>query len=316
MTHEQYNERVYLVDRISTTAARKLSTTVPGVFFVGNYYISHATSSRRRADVFLDRREIADIEAARAIVNKLVGTDTGSYTYAQLARDVTTWLEIRQPAFQKARELVPNWHYQKCDPWELDDAGMYDMTAAYWQVVNRVPSPKFDILRGRIVWHNLLHSQRRRWDAMREAVAPHKKLRLAIVGVNAAGWAEGRSHFHGTIAYKDGKPHTIPVLNGALQPMSLLSVRTIYELTQMQAEACDAVYSNADCVVTEARDLRVWDRWGIEYGCKARGRTRVNSIGSWEIGRKRTKPFHPRGFIMQHDPVRIETTYHNLALSA
>lgn len=313
-TIEPERDRLGGVVPFRSSTGRELSRRSGGSVYLGTYYYNHVPAVGAGI-VYLRADELESILSARETVEELTGYEPAGWTYAQLAREVTEWLEIKQSTFQRAKDLVQNWHYQKCIPYELENAGLYDMTAAYWQVVERVKSPVFLIdEHGAIKWQYIDGSQRLRWERMKEICKRHKKLRVAIVGVNAAGWSQGRTEFHGTEVYRNGELGTVKPLSGRLQPLSLLSVRVTYELTQMQSIASKSVYSNADCVVTEKPELRVWDSWNIQYGCKAAGKCQVNAVGSWSIGDKMTKTFHPGGYFLEKHSPRIATTFHAAAL--
>ena len=79
---------------------------------------------------------------------------------------------------------------------------------------------------------------------------------------------------------------------GPLMPLSLLTVRCVYEIVQIQSEMSRSIYSNIDCVVTEfPGPMRYWDECNIRYRMAAAGPAIIRRPGSRLVGEDVTEQF-------------------------
>lgn len=289
---------------------RAWSKKVGGRVFLGADYFLHQ-SGQTSETYILEKKvnpltgEVDDIVekvlAARECVRWIIGKNDPLYSnpgwhFAKLARTVIEWLGITQRPMRRTKLLVRDWHYQMCQGDTYDHMRMYDMSAAYWQIVERVQSPKFFLRPDyKIAWQPLSVEEQRRWDRMKKAFAggDHKRLRLAIVGASSAGWNTREDNAHGITVFKRGEPEPWEHPKGALQPLALLAVRCTYEVCQIQAEISRAVYANADCVVTDSTlPMQYWDTLGIKYKMKAEGPAHLCDVASYKIGELQTRRYY------------------------
>lgn len=263
-------------------------------YWRGNYYVTRyrGTREEKKSQRWLLHSEVDDILRSRIAVAELTGTDDPEWTYPALSRQVIQWTGIQQRKIHTAQLLIPEWHYQYCLPCITNDAAIYDMTAAYWQCAARARSPIFDLIDGKIIWRSLTIEQQEKWDRVREQLAPYKKLRLALIGACAAGWNRSRQNWHGADHWRGGEPRHCGAPPSALQPLALLSVRSTYELTQIQSDLAESIYSNADCCTTETcSKMEYWDYCGVDYKLRARGPGEIRAVGAWNIGGTHTKTY-------------------------
>lgn len=295
----------YIIPSLPTgEELRQWSIATTGTIYVGQYFVVHSAGPYSETYI-LDNssrdRTFDKILHARAITQNLLGIDNVGWTFSQMARRITSWLDLSQAVDFDAQDFLPRWHYQLAKPGKYESCQMADLTSAYWQVCERAPVPVFRFLRdnhGRITeiaWQRITRVQQNKWDAIREQVAANKRLRLTLVGTNAAGVWQGPAP---DVAVKTGVMRrgkwvsTESAMRGSLAPLSLLAARCTYELTQLQAQSSQAVYSNADCVI--CRDdlaMDVWDGVGAQYSIKGRGNAVVRGIYAYRVGDVMTKPY-------------------------
>ena len=292
----EYRPNVYILpDKPTGAETLKTSEVTPGIWRLTNYSVSHQLGNQPLT-IYLHEPEIKAIESARTLAASVTGRYDHGWTYPKIARELCEWLDLRQPPVKTALELIPpTWHYQRCEPYECSNAYLYDLTSAYWQIIERCHSPLFTIARDRICWQSLGRLQQSRWDTLRSAFASGeaKKLRLSLVGVNAAGWKKpdpGAKPVN-VCAWCRGKPYVDNGISAGLQAVAIMAVRCIYEVTQLQAESSDAIYSNADNVIQENPGVDVWNTLGLKYVLQSTGPTFVNHVGAYKVGEYQTELF-------------------------
>jgi hypothetical protein len=276
-----------------------------GRTFVGRKHITNVRG--RRAVTYLLDTEVPTVLRARAAVQELTGNPSPGWTHASLARTVTRWLDLpnwaaHRPLMIPVNTALPSWHYQECIPCDWRDAALYDMRSAYWQIALRAKSPVFDVFvdQRQIIWGCISGDQEERWQRMGRALEGHKQLRLAIIGVNSAGWRRPGQWVDQEYYFR-GSPCTMRYPPGPLQPLAILTVVAARELTQIQAQESAALYANADCVVVDGGDEpKYWKDYGIAYRLVARGKTEIRAMGAYSIGTKETIPF---ALAKQHDVI-------------
>ena len=311
---------VYLTDRKPRGAiCRELSRRFSGIWRVTSYSYSNQRGNQP-SEYWIHSSEIQSVEAARTVAANLIDGNPG-YTYPKMARQICEYLDLRQPAVKRVLEIVPpGWHYQHAETIEGYYAYLYDLTSAYWQIVARCESPIFTIADRAIIWRPLYREQQRRWDQVRDAFASGaaKKLRLALVGVNAAGWnRDGLRDTSSINAFCRGEPYIERPCSAGLQAVAIMAVRCIYEVTQLQAEKSSAIYSNADCVISTDRGVDVWQSLGLQFRLVAEGPTAINSIGAYRVGERQTELFHLNSRYIESKRARaIETIWYDRILKA
>lgn len=280
---------------------------------------------------------LPDLEASHRMAADLIGGEPG-WTYPRMARSLIEWLQLGQTnlATELRRVLLPTWHYQRVIPGVYEDAYLYDLTAAYWQVVEQVPSPLFTFSADarKLYWQALSTTQQVRWQELKARCKPFKRLRLAIVGASSAGWSEPEEVHDGVAIFNHGTRQRNHVPPTQLQPLALLAVRCTYELCQIQSEPGNnlegsalypgkgSVYSNADCVVlvNSGQDdfgfpsPGYWDELKLDYRLKAEGPARIHAIYARWVGDDDTAPrraIGDRSIWIPHQSNRVaEPTLH------
>ncbi len=325
--------RAYVIKRMPRRAdLAQWSAEVSGFVYCADHTFTHAAGAHSEVYIveaiknpITGERELLlpKLLAAREVTQKLTGIKNVGYTYSQMARTISAWLNIYQMPSQNFKQLIPTWHYQSFIPGVYDHATMWDMTAAYWQVVQRVDSPRVRFVDGRVEFQPIAVEQRKRWNRLLNIFSDpraHKQLRLTLVGVNAAGWRDpAETGVRTTVCFHKGVEQKPKNLSGALQPLALLAVRCTYELTQVQSEISRAVYSNADAVVTTFDgEPDYWQSLGVIYRQKAAGASIIRRMGSYLIGDTMTALYpHDAQFkvmMKQQRPVRIEDPYIHASL--
>src|SRR5579863_8938970 len=186
-------------------------------------YVTHSHGDRGETYVwFHSDADMRKFLCARRAASDMLSLDVG-WHYGKIARQITEWLGIRQrplPAETHA-VILPYWHYQYCRPVDLETAALYDMCGAYWQVASRCKSPLLYINpeNDKIIWGCLTSEQEERWERLKEVVKAHKRLRLAIIGVNSVGWRQ--TPLRKVSTWYRGKPFSRPRTPTSLQPLAL-----------------------------------------------------------------------------------------------
>jgi hypothetical protein len=250
----------------------------------------------KTATAYILDSEYPKLAASRVTVAALTGYDLPAikWSYPAIARQVSEWLAGKgTPGPALRNDLIPHWHYQHCDPCLLPDQTLYDMRAAYWQIASKAKSLNCNVLpeKERICWHSMPGVVESKWEATKTALEPHKRLRLAIIGVNCCTSNAGRKrrggyYCRGGPAQLAGSPPTW------FAALSLLTVRVAYELTQIQARESTTMYANADMVSCDAGTRpSYWDDWGIKSSSKGTGLLDVRAVGVWRCGEQSTDTY-------------------------
>lgn len=287
-------QRAYTIEALPGVQECKLMTANnSGVVYTNDYSVTHRRNNKTSITYILETEadKLAETRAAVANLTSL-DLDTLGYTYPKMGRQISCWLGLHAKNVTVPRSFLPFWHFQYCDPCELDYAYMHDMTAAYWSIACSAPSLlcRIDTASERVIWLGVPPSVETKWNECKTRLEPYKRLRLAIIGVSATGFMdcnENRAY-----CYANGEvvkmPGSAPTY---FQSLAILSVRIAFELTQLQMLECQAWYANADCVVTECEKCKLWQDMGIRYRTKAAGAADVRAIGTYKIGDYETEPY-------------------------
>lgn len=263
-----------------------------GQVFKNSYTVTHQKTNKD-IDIYVLASELPTIELARAAVSELTGLDHSAvkYSYPAIARQVSEWLggDPCSPSLLR-NELIPVWHYQHCVPCRVAGQTIYDMRAAYWQIACMSPTLNIEVLpeKERVIFLPMSRQQETKWNSAKVTLNSHKKLRLALIGVNCA---TQKSKLPRTANYfARGEPRILPGKPPTwFQRLSLLTVRVAYELTQMQAMESETLYANADCVAVDDGQIpQYWSDYGIQYSSKGTGTLHALAVGMWKCGREYT----------------------------
>lgn len=257
------------------------SAQTGGQWFLGREAIVH--SSGPHSAVCLHPACLEASQRGRATVSRITGKKEG-WTTGQQARKIVAWLGTKRRATSIAAERLAetNWHYQLSEPCELDYGELWDVRAAYWQILRRFESPHVIWTDDTIIPAYADDEVMYRWEIMLDRLDGDKRLRNAIVGAMVGGGA-------GAIAFRRGELFSLPSVRGPMHDLGAAVVRICYELTELQAGTCDAVYANTDCVLIRDGGVPTfWDDIGLESRRQAQGVTDVRCIGCYKCGEHHT----------------------------
>lgn len=308
-----------------TDLAHLLSLNLPGQFWVGSNSLCWVNGG---APVWYmaPYERLPSIKEARSICHELTGLPQEKVpcSSAGCARKMLEWVNIRQTTaraldFIGAKDL---WQYQYCDPQELPLGYLWDLTACYYSLLCRAPSPKVLWLNNRLYWCSIDKDEHERWRKMLDKAGPHKGIRNSFIGQMYAAsdglyFSKGKPNKNylakeieylraedGVTLYqtgnmldhqlsldeakKDDEKKTKP---GPLRPLASLIVRSACELCAMARREERAIYANTDCVITASQHSpEAWKRYGLEVALKGYGQTSVYALGVYQVGKYRTKP--------------------------
>lgn len=276
---------VFLVDKLPGERQCISWSAEKGQLFTCAYAVTWLKSAR---DVsrWIISTEWEKLLVSRQAVSELCGLALRDvkYTYPSMARQVGDWLGVDQKPSPVPDLFLNNWHYMHCEPVQLEHGYMHDMIGAYWQFASKAPSLlcRIDYDKEKITWLNMTQQSEERWNRCKIALAPYKKLRLSIIGVNSTGLRRTaeQNWYHGGIAdVMKGKPTT------HFRNLALLTVRSAYEVTQLARKQLDGWYAVADCVLSEHDCVPYWDSLEIAYKTKGVGETETYGIAQWSCGK-------------------------------
>ena len=234
-------------------------------------------------------------------------------TYSAMARQISEWIgsiDSNAQSKEMIPAILPVWHYQKCYPAKVEsNLVLVDMTSAYWQIAIHSDTLRIFLCRnGGVIPQRMPKEKALKWDRCREIIGASKPLRLSLIGVNAVtdtSTPRYSYYFRGQKVTPHGTPPTW------FTPLSMLTIRIAYELTQMQAEHCNAIYANADAITLQEGDTpELWDYMGIKFRGKAKGAAQINAIGSYKIGDTVTGLFDKRSSPRVLEPTHITPEYY------
>lgn len=281
-----YDPRCYLYSPSAGSAkeiAQRLSSWLPGQIWIGKIAITWVCG--RSCVWLLQPESIPEVEAARACVLPLAG-DCG-YSPGNCARTLIRWTGIKtRPArdtVQTLREGQPTWGYRLVLPGRYACMTQYDLHAAYWTLLAKLPSPHVYIDSGNAIYFGGLdREQSRRWHAAIEAIGQHKTLRNAVIGA-AAGSELPRTYWQG------GQECSLDMGHGPWPGAATLVIRTCYELAMMASRETGAIYSAVDCVISpQEAPPAVWEAAGLTARVQARGDAEVCCCNVYRIGERQT----------------------------
>ena len=295
-----------------------LSLNLPGQFWVGSNGITHVNGSI--VTYLAPYERLAGIKEAMVLCHECTGLAPEKIpcSNAGVARKMLEWCNVQQRERRALDGLgaQQHWQFQRCEPQDIDQAYLWDITSCYFSLLQRAPSARVILLRGKLHWCPMSKEERFRWERMLRYAAPHKGVRNSFIGqMYAAGngefYSDGRSnlnheHIDKVRARQDIKDagweafhlddiHAKvekPATPGPLRPLASLIVRSAYELCALAYEETRAVYANTDCVITrQDASPAIWRKYGLTVALKGSGPTEVNCIGFYKVGSKRTEHF-------------------------
>lgn len=314
--------RAWLIDRLpSHTETLELSARTTGQWYRTRYALVHRAGQRSETWLLaapLHPGEgltiLDDITCCQRMVSEITGAERPGWTYSQLSRTLNKWHGIHQPVLPDPNPLLRRgqYHYQQCIPVTVPEAYYYDMRSAYWQAASRAPSPLVTVgADGTLKWHSISPTQEQRWESLKDAAGQpqYKRLRLAFIGSSMAGWDRHPTSWTAFRVYQAGRVEAGQHVHGPLQPLACVAIRTVYELTQIQAQQAQTIYANIDCVITRRREpMAFWTHWGIQHSLKAHGEGDIWALGARRVGHDYTVPYEwmrEHNVSVPHAPVVI-----------
>lgn len=259
-----------------------MSSELGGVFHVGSQAITWQMGSA--SVVMVSEAAVASLLAGREIVARLTGEAQG-WTVGQQVRALLRWLGWGRESSERGRAMLAEckWHYLRSRPGKLSAACMWDLSAAYYTSLLRLPSPAVILTDRAPIFAAGTEEQEERWFRLVRGVGGHKPMRNSLVGCMAGGGNSGW-------AYHRGRLHQQGARRGPLHDAAALIVRTTYDLCELEAKASKAVYANTDCIIAEGgRVPAVWPEFGFDFTLDAHGPAEVIAIGSYRVGNKQTQ---------------------------
>lgn len=257
--------------------ARELSKALPGQFWAAG---RHLCWNRGGQMVYLLEPSLwPQIEAARSLATRL-GVETESASLGGVARKLLSFVgpPARGYRTSEARIQTPGWGYRRCEPGRYAKGTLYDIEAAYFQALRRLPSYRVTWLETGPIWHPMTAEETARREAVESAISGHKGLRNVLIG--AMMGSRNRAH-----VYAKGERLPIRLRFGPFRAAGLACARACYELTWEQATEGASPYSNTDCVFLHgtARPA-IWERWGYLYRARAHGDADIRGLGCYQVG--------------------------------
>ncbi len=237
--------------------------------------------------VYILKSEHESLVRARELFQRLNHRDAEGWTYPRLARDTSSNFQSFKGRVEP-NLILPDWHYQRCVPSLLTERWkMIDMRSAYWQVLSKSKSAYcMPDAGGKINYVRMSNREEVFYNRMLDIYSEHKKLRLALIGVNCTGYSKKVAH---TYLHKRRLCEMQGTAPSMFQPLALSVVRASYEITQIQARLSDTVYAQADCVALEYDDdPYFWDSIGVAYSVKGEGALDVICPTVWSCGEEST----------------------------
>ncbi|MCL6567284.1 MAG: hypothetical protein K6U09_12810 [Acidobacteriia bacterium] len=243
---------------------------------------------KRRAYALWDTRVDAVLRA-RGVAHEL-GVDVQAWSVGGVARECLRWVGEREQAGDCGLRAVDGrWHYYRVRVGEGVGV-LWDMDAAYYQVLLRLPSPHVLMLGARRwLWQHVPSEQESRWRGLLGAVADYKLLRNACVGAMLGGGS--------VVCAMGGEWRRLRTPVSAWAGTGAVVVRSVYEACGLASVRGGACYANTDCVLLDGDAVpAVWDDYGLLYSARARGAYDVRGVGVYRVGDVATQPYLRRAW--------------------
>lgn len=285
---EPYADTLTLVDPRPSwhLVARLLSLLLPGQVWPSSQGATWILG--RKVHYLTPLHRLKTVQDARLLHFEVTGA-IGPYSTGGVARRLLAWTGISQPFGDLSRELkrgLPRWPYYKCLPGTYPSLYLWDCQSYHYHLLKRLPSPRAYLSReGHLGWHPLRSDERRRWDALLDKVAPHKRVRNSLVG---SAYSQGKGAY-----YINGRRYEHPRRGpGPLSAGASVVYRTAYELTHRAVLETGSPYAAVDSVFSEAaHPPQAWTDVDLPVGLKGEGEVEIHFLQAYRIGLKTTKPY-------------------------
>lgn len=270
-------------DSLALELSRKVSK---GYIILGSLSIVHMVG--KKAYHVCRVKDLPDIWEARAICERYTGEEA-PYSVSACGRKMLGVFNDKYRLFctGDSRKMIANtgWHCLVAKPGRYDNATIFDMKGAYWQIAQRAPSPFVNINNkgDAVSFVRVGDSIMEDWRSLLAAMAPHKLLRNGFIGAIAA--SKNRVYNNGSF-----KRNALPA--NPLRNFALTVVAACYEICSEASKSVGSVFSHTDCITYEGDKLpAIWSNKGIVADVKSKGETRIINIGCRKIGKDESVPY-------------------------
>lgn len=276
---------------------------------------------RNTAGVVVCHDKMPNVKKARLLAREVMGlkfTDSLPWTVGGVGRKMLAWAVPAQEPLHSIEGLRYNtdegrgqYQYHDCKPGIYERLTHWDVSAYYYRLYCRAPSPHVTPTRRGLIWGVLSDDQRGRWQDLLTALGGEgtgaKVTRNALWGAMLGGTrlvrggetkGQERLGGMGTSYTSSGTPGKVRLCHyvtppGPLRPLAVLLARSAAELCSVASEQVDSVYSTVDSVTTRGAERpRVWDSVGLPYVIKAGPAAgHIVGCGIWRIGDTPTKHY-------------------------
>ena len=188
------------------------------------------------------------------------------FTQGALAGRFLRWVGVTQ-AINKHLETYlahpgGSLAYFRAIPGRYENMVQWDVSAFYYSLIAKMPSPLVSILPDRAVWQLVEPEQLDRWQRSITAIGDHKALRNALWGKMCGSRDKEKRELSFSANFPGGL--VAPPRLGNLRLSGLLIARIGHELTQRQALEGNAVWSHTDAVIMPyGVEPSVWRNAGL-----------------------------------------------------
>jgi len=285
-----YSDSCYVIScnkKLDTVALALANLIEDGTFNFGS--ISVAWVCGRSVIYLTEAKHLQEIEATRLVCSEFT-EEEAPYSISACSRRMMKKVGIEDSCWGDSDKMLEStgWHALTAKPGVYQDKTMYDLKGAYWQLVNRAPSPIINILsNGRIAFVRLPKKQDILWNSFKTKIAACKTARNSLIGSIAGNKSKIFRRYvddKGIVNYY--KERRIP--RNPLSQFAHLIVSSCYEITQEASVSVDSVYTHTDCVVSD-RLPQIFQDLQLVVAEKAKGFTEIIQIGNRRVGKDISK---------------------------
>lgn len=264
--------------------ARGLSLEAGGLWMAGEESLTWVRG--KRVAYLVPAGRLLGLQQAREALQGQ-GVPVTSWSMGGIARQGLRWIGAR--TIPRAGTIVrlwqAGWAYHCWQAGEYAEAGLYDLEAAYYTALQRLPSPCVDWLADGPCWHPLPPEGRARWRALLAVAGVTKPLRLCLVGVMGGSGGGGVTYHRGERVPRHREC-------GPFKAGALAVVRAVHELCALAAVEEEALWAHTDAVILPGkRQPRAWERYGYAYREEARGPADIRHAHVYRVGDKQTASY-------------------------
>lgn len=299
-------ERIF-VEKLPTLQERQMYVEkIGGVYYTGDSHV-HVIGKYVRAWI-LNEHKAETLELDRLLREN--GIHPGA-TINGMARNVVKWgipEGLVDYGITNVEKILPqDFHYQVACPGIYMNYKLFDLCAAYFQILRRLPSPVCRYHQGlkKIIFHPLNPDDSRHWTKALDIISTSKIARLSAIGSQLSGVGEWDKNHRGVLTRK-GPSQNLGKIPSTIRCASALCIRILYEVQQMQHESFPSPYMNIDsCALPAHQSPEVWEQYHLDYRMKAQGDLTVEGVGLYEIGGHQSVGFGARARVRSASPSAV-----------